>query len=238
VIEGWIGKLAELLRTQLQGSAVFAYPTVFLAGVLTSFTPCVYPMIPILMGYVGNQAKGKKSRGFLLSLAYVLGVAIVYTTLGALAGLSGTFFGRVQSNPWFQIAVGNIIMLCGLVMLGAVRIPVPSFLSGTSGAPRAGLLGAFGMGLASGLVAAPCVTAVLGTLLFYVASGNNAFSGAALLFTFSIGMGTLPLLVGTFTGILKTIPRAGRWMEWVERFFGFAMIALGEYFIIKGARFL
>ena len=233
MIETWLETLGEVVKGQLAGSAWTAYPTVFAAGVLISFTPCVYPVIPILVGFVGGQAKGSRKRSFLLSLTYVLGMAIIYAALGAFAAFSGRMFGEVQSNPWFQIVVANIIIFCGLAMLGAVRIPVPAFLSRGGGA-KPGLAGVLTMGMASGFIAAPCTAAVLFAILAYVASKQSILLGVTLLFSFSLGMGVLLVILGTFVGLLTSIPRAGNWMIGIEKAFGFVMILLGEYFLIKG----
>ncbi len=233
MIEAWMESLRGVVEEQLAGSAWTAYPTVFAAGVLVSLTPCVYPVIPILVGFVGGQAKGNRKQSFLLSLAYILGMAIVYSALGAFAALSGRMFGEVQSNPWFQIVVANVIIFCGLAMLGVVKIPVPGFLSRGSGT-RPGIVGALAMGTASGFIAAPCTAAILFAILTYVASKQSIFLGVTLLFSFSLGMGVLLVILGTFVGLLTSIPRAGKWMVGIEKAFGFAMILLGEYFLIKG----
>ncbi len=239
MIEAWLEALKEVVEGRLTGSIWAAYPAVFAAGVLVSLTPCVYPIIPILIGYVGGQAKGKRSKGFILSLAYVLGLAVVYSALGAFAALAGRMFGQVQSNPWFQIAVGNIIIFCGLWMLGVVKIPLPGFLSKEgSGSARAGVTGALIMGMSSGLIAAPCTAAVLFAILDYVASKQNIFFGVTLLFSFSLGMGVLLVVLGTFVGLLASLPRPGKWMVWIEKGFGFAMIFIGEYFLIKGGNLM
>ncbi len=229
----------NLLQGQLEGSAFLALPIAFGAGVLISFTPCVYPMIPIIIGYIGGKGEESKSKNFFLSLFYVIGMAITYAGLGVFAALSGKLFGQIQTNPIAHIIVANIIILFGLSLLGVFTLPLPSFLSGGStGQGEKGLLGALGMGLLSGFVAAPCTAAVLGVLLAYVATKQNLMLGVALLFSFARGVGVLLLLVGTFTGIIRSLPKAGPWMERIEKFFGWAMIVLGEYFLIQAGRLL
>ena len=229
----------NVLQGQLEGGAFMALPVAFAAGVLISFTPCVYPMIPIIVGYVGGRGERSGAKNFLLSLSYVTGMAITYAALGVFAALSGKLFGEIQTNPIAHIIVANIIILFGLSLLGVFTLPVPTFMAGgPAGRGKKGLFGAFGMGLASGLVAAPCTAAVLGVLLAYVAAKQNLLFGVALLFSFALGVGVLLLLVGTFAGVLKALPGAGHWMERVEKFFGWCMIALGEYFLIQAGRFL
>jgi len=211
---------------------------VFMGGVLTSFTPCVYPVIPIIVGYIGSSREKSRLRAFLLSLSYVIGMAITFSALGVFAALSGSAFGEVQSSPVAHIVVGNIIILLGLSLLGVFSLPVPGFLRKGQTKARRGLLGAAGMGFVSGFVTAPCTAAVLGAILSYVWFTRDVLLGAIALFSFALGLGTLLILVGTFTGFLAALPRSGRWMERIEKAFGWVMLALGEYFIIKGGKLL
>lgn len=213
-----------------------AYPTVFIGGLLTSFTPCVYPMIPIVVGYIGGQNISTKKAGFFLSIIYVLGLSVTYSVLGAISALTGRIFGEIQNNPWTFVVVGNIIFLFGLSMLEVFTIPLPTLSWPGGENDRGGIMGAFGLGLVSGFVAAPCTAPVLGVLLTYVATKQNVLIGISLLFTYAIGTGTLLILAGTFTGIIKRLPKSGRWMVVVQRVFGWFMIGLGEYFLIKAGQ--
>jgi cytochrome c-type biogenesis protein len=234
----WSNELRVLLEPRLQSFSLSAYLIVFAAGVLTSFTPCVYPMIPVTVTYIGGVSAGSKRRAALRTLVYVLGIAVVYSALGAFAALSGRFFGQISSSPWVLFAVGNVIILFGLSMLDAIVIPVPGILArGAKGGDN--YLGALIMGMASGLVAAPCTAPVLGTHLIYVGSSGNVAYGASLLFVFAFGLGFLLLLLGTFAGALASLPRAGAWMVTIKKIFGFGMILVGEYFLIQmGKRLL
>lgn len=216
---------------------MLAYPTVFIGGLFTSFTPCVYPMIPIIVGYIGGQEVSNKKGSFLLSFVYVLGLSLTYSALGALSALTGRIFGEVQHNPWIYIAVGNIILLFGLSMLEVFTIPLPSFNWLGIGKGGGGIIGAFGLGMASGFIAAPCTVPILGVLLTFVATQQNILFGISLLFTYAIGMGALLILAGTFTGFLKSLPKAGKWMVAIQRIFGWLMIGIGEYFLIKAGMF-
>jgi thiol:disulfide interchange protein len=231
----WSNELRLLLEPRLQSFSLTAYLIVFAAGVLTSFTPCVYPMIPVTVTYIGGASAGSKRRAAFRTLVYVLGIAIVYSALGAFAALTRSFFGQIASSPWVLFAVGNVIILFGLSMLDAVVIPVPGILTrGAKGGEN--YLGAFVMGMASGFVAAPCTAPVLGTLLLYVGSRGNVLYGASLLFVFAFGLGFLLLLLGTFAGALVSLPKAGAWMVTVKKVFGFGMILVGEYFLIQMGR--
>jgi len=237
LLAGWSNELRLLLEPRLQSFSPLAYVIVFAAGVLTSFTPCVYPMIPVTVTYIGGAQAGSKKRAALRTLVYVLGIAIVYSSLGAFAALTKSFFGQISTNPWIYFVVGNIIILFGLSMLDAVVIPIPGMLTrGAKGGDN--YLGALVMGMASGLVAAPCTAPVLGTLLIYVGSSGSVFYGASLLFTFAFGLGFLLLILGTFAGALTSLPKAGAWMVTVKKAFGLGMILVGEYFLIKMGRLM
>jgi thiol:disulfide interchange protein DsbD len=191
-------------------------------------------MIPITAGFVGSgNLCGSRMRGFSLSLVYVAGVAVTYAGLGVFAALTGSFFGEVSSNPWITFAVANIIILFGLSMLDVFHLPM---VSGTVCVEKGGLMGAFLMGLVSGFVAAPCTAPVLGVLLTYVATSGNLVFGGGLLFVFAVGMGTLLVLVGTFSGFAASLPKSGKWMERVKKGLGLCMIGIGEYFLIQTGR--
>ncbi|MBN2372635.1 sulfite exporter TauE/SafE family protein [bacterium] len=228
--------LVQSLESYLQSSLFMAYPTVFIGGLLTSFTPCVYPMIPIIVGYIGGQNISSRKASFFLSTIYVLGLSVTYSALGALSALTGRLFGEIQNNPWTFVIVGNIILIFGLSMLEVFTIPLPTLSWHGGNNDKGGTMGAFGLGLASGLVAAPCTAPVLGVLLTYVASKQNILIGISLLFVYAIGTGTLLVLAGTFTGIIALLPKSGRWMVAVQRVFGWFMIGLGEYFLIKAGK--
>ncbi len=220
------------LEAYLQGAPLLAFLAAYLGGFLVSLTPCVYPVIPITVAYIGGQSGGSRGKALLLSLAYVLGMAVTYTALGSIAALTGTLFGSVQSSPWTYLVVGNLFFLLGLSMLDVFALPLPRFLSGGGGAQgRGGFAGAFLVGAASGFVLGPCTAPVMAVLLGYVASEGNVVLGTSLLFVFALGMGTLQLLVGTFSGLLAGLPAAGAWMVRIKQFFGWVLIAMGEYFV-------
>jgi cytochrome c-type biogenesis protein len=224
-------ELVNSLDLYLKGSVFMSFLAAFLGGVLTSFTPCVYPMVPITAGYVGSRnLGGSKARGFVLSLIYVVGVAVTYAALGVVAALSGRFFGEFNTNPWIHFAVANLMILLGLAMLDVFTIPMIGIGSGT---PAGGLFSVFLLGIVSGFVAGPCTAPVMGVLLAYVATTRDLLFGGGLLFVFALGMGLLLVLVGTFSGVLAALPRSGEWMVKIKKILGLAMIGLGEYFLIK-----
>lgn len=238
LLDRWANDLRLALEPRLQSGSLAAYLIVFAAGVLTSFTPCVYPMIPVTVTYIGGASAGHKGRAFLRTLVYVLGIALVYSALGAFAALTKRFFGQLSTNPWVIFGVANVIILFGLSMLDVIVIPVPGILARPGKKASGNLGGALVMGMASGFVAAPCTAPVLGTLLVFVGSKGSIAFGASLLFVFAIGLGFLLLLLGTVAGAMASLPKAGAWMEVVKRGFGFAMILVGEYFLVQMGRMI
>ena len=231
-------QILSQLNTYLQGAPLLALPAAFLAGVLTSFTPCIYPLIPITIGIIGAKSSQTRRRGFLLSLVYVLGLSLVYAALGAIAALSGMFFGQISTSMWAYLIVGNLFLLFGLSMLDVFSLEFTFLQKWNPSAKGSGVLTAFTFGGISALIAGPCTTPVLGTLLAFVASRQNVVLGFSMLFLFAFGMGSLLIIVGTFTGLLSTIPRSGAWMITIKKAFGFLMIGLGEYFILKAGQLM
>jgi len=228
-----IENLINNLSAYLQGSAILAFAAAYLGGLVISFTPCTYPLIPVTVGFIGAQGALSKWRGFLLSLFYVLGLAVTYAGLGAAAALSGKLFGQMQTTPLVYIIMANICLIMGLSMLDVfkISIPIPQRIMNYSGGGKKGFLPSFLLGAASGFVIGPCTAPVLGVLLGYVALQTNVILGIGLLFVFAFGMGTLLILVGTFAGFISTLPRSGKWMTIVTRIFGIILIGAAQYFL-------
>jgi thiol:disulfide interchange protein DsbD len=232
------------IATQLSGSPVLAIPLLFLAGVLTSLTPCIYPMIPITAAIVGGQSAdgsaAPRSRAVLLTLAYVAGLAVVYATLGVIAGVTGTIFGTVSTNPWLYFFMANLLVIAAFSMMDVIPIRLPSrILSRASAAGTAGRVsGAFVMGAVSGLVAAPCSAPVMAAVLTWVTTTQRAVLGFFYLLSFSLGMCTLLVAVGLFSGTVARLPHAGAWMVWVKRGFALIMLAVAEYYLVQMGQLL
>ena len=226
--------LAASLEGALGSSLLFSAGICFGGGVLASLSPCVYPLLPVVATYVGSRSIGEQTRtkAFFMSLAYVLGLAMVYTALGMVAAMTGSLFGGIASTPWARIAVANVFIFLGLNILDVFPLPLFSGQGGSSGSDRQGFLGAFTLGAASGVVASPCTAPVLGVVLTYVATTQDVLWGGALLFAFSLGLGLLLLIVGTFSGVLTALPRPGNWMNHLKKGLGLIMILLGEYYLI------
>jgi thiol:disulfide interchange protein DsbD len=227
------------ISQHLSNSPAAAIPLLFLAGVLTSLTPCVYPMIPITVALVGGESISEggapRRRVVSLTLLYVLGLALVYAALGLFAGLSGTIFGSISSNPWLYFLQANVLLLAGLLMLDVFTLRLPtSTLEWASRVGRGGHgAGAFAMGAVSGLVAAPCGAPVMAAVLTWVTRTQSAFLGFIYLFVFSIGMCALLFAIGVTSGTVARLPRAGVWMVRVKKVFGFVMLGVAEYYLIK-----
>jgi cytochrome c-type biogenesis protein len=239
-INEWGYQLGQILQGQLDAGSLAAIFVVFAAGVLTSFTPCVYPMIPVTVTYIGTAAQGSRRRAFILSAVYVLGLALVYASLGVVVAMLGKTFGSFTHNPWIYGGVGLLLLLFATLMMGWVTIPVPGFAGRmqSEGTRRGGLLGALLIGLASGFVAAPCTAPVLATLLVYVARTRDVVWGGFLLLVFALGLGLLLMVLGIFSGMLSAIPKAGAWMSRIKVVFAIGMILVAGYFLYQAASML
>lgn len=224
------------LSERLSGSPLLALGTLFGAGVLTSLTPCIYPMIPITVSVISGTAREDqgKARTLGLTLTYVVGMATLYASLGLLAGLSGTLFGTVSASPWALLAIGNLLLLFSLFMLDVFPLPVPQRLMSWAAAREGGSYGAvFLMGATSGVVAAPCGAPAFAVVLTWVAATQAGFMGFVYLFVFSMGMTGILVVVGLFSGALTVLPRSGKWMVWMKKAAGILMIAVAQYYFIK-----
>jgi thiol:disulfide interchange protein DsbD len=221
------------LSGNLADSPVLALITLFGAGVLTSLTPCVYPMIPITASVISGTVRDGQSklRTISLTLTYVVGLALVYAILGAVAGLTGSMFGTVSANPWALLSIGNLLLLFGLVMLDVLPVPIPRKLMEYAGKQGGGSYGAvLLLGATSGVVAAPCGAPAFAVVLTWVAATGAGLMGFVYLFVFSLCMTTLLVVVGLFSGTLAALPRSGMWMVWIKRVAAVIMFAMAEYY--------
>ena len=232
------------LSAQLSSSPLTALPILFIAGVLTSLTPCIYPMIPITAAIVGGSSVGDaprpRARTVALTLSYVIGLATAYASLGLFAGLSGTIFGSVSTNPWLYFAMANLLVLAALAMLDVIPVRLPTALLTRAATAGEGgkISGALIMGAVSGLVAAPCSAPVMAAVLTWVTATKSGVLGFIYLFVFSLGMCTLLVIVGLFSGSLARLPRAGMWMIWVKRLFALIMLGVAEYYLVQMGQLL
>ena len=200
---------------------------VFLAGMGASLTPCVFPMIPITMAIIGAKGGGR-AKGFLLSLMLVLGMAVTYTALGVIAAKSGAAFGAAAQKPAFLIPMAILFAVFALSLFGAFEIQLPQSIQMKlqGDGPRQGYMGAFIMGLVLGPLAAPCVGPVVGAVLAAIAQQGDVTLGALKLFVFTLGMGVLFMVVGTFSA---TLPKSGDWLIRFKRIMGLAVLGFAVW---------
>ena len=200
-----------------------------------SLTPCIYPLIPITVGFIGANSSGSRTKGFSLSLVYVTGMALVYSGLGLFASLTGTIFGEISSHPVTDFIVGSIVFMFGLSMLDIFTLHMPQFIK-LPQVTQGGYFPAFLLGVSSGFVVGPCLTPVLGSILLYLAKKQNILYGTTLLFTFACGMGLILVLIGTFSGLLTALPKSGKWLVYIKRVCALILIGAGLFFIFLAVR--
>jgi cytochrome c-type biogenesis protein len=225
-----------MLSQALQHHPFLAIVSLFAAGLLTSLTPCIYPMIPITAGVIAGTAGTGASRGRTvgLTLTYVAGLALLYAVLGLVAGLSGELFGTVSSNPWVRFAVGNLLLVFGLAMLDVFPVSAPQRLVQWAGSLGSGSYPAvFVLGATSGIVAAPCGAPAFAAVLTFVTTTRSGVLGFIYLFVFSLGMTAVLVAVGLSSGLASTLPRSGQWMVWVKRVAGVILLAMAEYYFVQ-----
>lgn len=209
---------------------LLAFAAVFLAGVVSSASPCVLTIIPLVVGFVGGYAEGDRWKAFRYSLAFILGLSITFTAFGAAAGLLGTMFGTV--GGWWYGAAGIVALVMGGEMAGfyEIRLPVKREFRPKQG----GVLGSFLLGLFFGVISSPCATPVLVVILTYVATRGEVLYGTSLLFTYAIGHCLLMLVAGTFTGFIESFVRAKgvvNFSLWTKRAGGILVAMVGAYLV-------
>lgn len=219
----------------LSAHPVAALAAVFIGGVLTSLTPCLYPMIPITVSIVGGSGGAtRRSRRLALAATYVIGLAATYAALGLIAGLSGTLFGSISTNPWLLLVMANVMLAAAAMMADILPVPIPQRLQARAATAGEGgrFAGVLLMGVVSGLVAAPCGAPVMAAILTWVAATRSALLGFLYLFVFSLGMSSLLVVVALLADTSLRLPRAGPWMLWVKRAFAVILLGVAEYYLV------
>lgn len=203
-----------------------------------SFTPCVYPVLPITASFIaGMNTKGTKLMGLFISLIYVFGLALTYCALAVFASLTGKIFGQFQNQPVVFIIIANLLIVFALMMLDI--IPLPSIgVDLRSRLKPKNLWMVVLCGMAAGIIVGPCTAPILGTLLLYVGSKQNLAHAVSLLFVFSYGVGASLILVGTFSGLLGSLPKSGRWLVRVKQMCAFILIVVAQLLFIKAGRLM
>jgi len=224
--------ISEMIESQgLLLTLVF----VFLSGLALNTTPCVYPIIPITIGFFANQSEGRLRRTFLMAAAYVLGMAITYSILGVVASMTKGLFGAALQNPVVLLGLSGLMVVLAMSMFGVYEFRLPAFLNrfvSRTAHSRGGLAGAFLMGLMMGIVAAPCIGPFVLGLLVHVGTKGDPLYGFFLFFVLSLGLGLPYLILGTFSGGLKSLPRSGEWMVSVRKVFGLVLLGMAIYFVM------
>lgn len=205
---------------------------VLILGLLMSFTPCIYPIIPITVGVLQSQGGRSVFYNFLLAMFYAFGVATTFALFGLTAAYTGFLFGQILTNPIFIILLSAMLIYLALSMFGVYEIYIPSFLQKSTNINHKGsIISAFAFGIVSGSVASPCLSPGLALLLTIVATIGSKLLGFILLFAFGIGLSIPLIVIGTFSGSINVLPRAGNWMIEVKKIFGFMLLAMSIYFI-------
>lgn len=222
---------SDLARTIESKGLFVAFLTIFIAGLALNLTPCVYPLIPITVSYFGGQTGNKSGNLLLLSIIYVLGMAITYSILGAFAALTGSILGAWLQNPYVLVGIAAVMVALAMAMFGLFEIRVPTALAGFAGKSQQGYWGTLLMGLTVGIIAAPCIGPFVLALLIYVGERGDPLMGFLMFFVLALGLGVPFIFLALFGGAINKLPRAGNWMVWVKKVFGFLLIGMAFYFI-------
>ena len=218
-----------------EGNLLLVLGGFFLFGLLLAFTPCVLPMIPILSGIIAGEGRDiDKLRALLLSVSYVLGMALAYAAAGVAAAFSGVLLAAALQNVWVLGAFAIVFVLLALSMFGFYELQLPGFLhqrlhSAHSRLQGGQIVSVAAMGLLSAVIVSPCVAAPLAGALLYISQSRDVLLGGAALFAMALGMGVPLIVVGVSEGAL--LPRAGAWMTGVRRFFGVLLLAVAVWVI-------
>jgi len=221
----------EFVQTVGEKGLFLTFLLIFLGGLALNLTPCVYPIIPITVGYFGGQAEGRKGGVIAHAILYVLGMAVTYSALGVIAAMTGSLFGAALQNPIMLIAIALVMIALALSMFDLYEFRLPSFLTNLAGGSKKGYLGTIFMGLTVGLVAAPCIGPFILGLLTYVGEKGDVFLGFLMFFVLALGLGIPFVFLAVFSGSINKLPRSGSWMVWVRTIFGFILVAMAIYFL-------
>lgn len=228
----------DALALSLSAGSASAILLCFVAGLFSSLTPCIYPLIPVTVSILGSRQASTRLRALSLSLAYVFGIAATYAALGLAAAFTGSLFGSVSANPWVLIGVGAFIAALSLNMLDALPLPMHLLngLSGSGNRREPGLLANFAYGLTFGLVASPCTAPPLAAILTWVGSTHSLLLGPLYLFAFALGMGSILVVLGTFSSFLTHLPHSGQWMVYIKKAMGYLLLIMAGYFVFQAGQ--
>lgn len=222
-----------------QSSLFLIFLFVFFAGILTSFTPCIFPMIPITLALIGQDILENKFLAFKKTCIYVLGIATTYSVLGLVAASTGSLFGQFLSNPWALIGIGGFYFLMATSLLGLFEIQFLNNLQNKMNRPSMQSMGGiFVFGAFTGLFASPCVGPVLIAILTYAAQSKNLLFSFFLLFVYALGLGQIFIAMSLSGSLLNRLPKAGKWMNYVKYILALMLVAAGLFFLVPGVKTL
>ncbi len=221
-----------MLEQYFSSANLLMVPVAYISGLLVSLTPCVYPLIPVTISFIGGQGNISRFRAFIISLLYVSGIAVTYSILGIVASLTGKIFGIFSRSPIIFVIVGLLFILLGINMLEILYLPFLEFnFFSVKYKPR-NLISVFFVGTMSGFVIGACTSPVLGAILSFIAMKQNLVLGILSMISFAFGMGTILIILGTFSNIV--IVKSGKWMIWIKKVLGIILLIMGLYFIYTG----
>ncbi|MBN2359889.1 MAG: thioredoxin family protein [Deltaproteobacteria bacterium] len=233
-------RLGQHIDTAISsGSVLLAILIAFAAGVVVSLSPCVYPLIPITIAIFGGREQTSYRRGFLLSLCYVAGMALFYSTAAVVFSLLGLASGSLMAIPAVVLTIAGLGLVMSLALVGVFELVLPaSWITRLSAIGGAGYWGAFRMGLVAGIIAAPCAGPVLIFILALIAKQGQILLGVALMVAYALGIGLLFLVLGTFSQLIARLPKSGPWMEAVRGALGYGMLLVSIYLALPHLDFL
>jgi len=205
----------------------------FLAGILVSFSPCIYPLIPITLGIVGAESASTRLKGFLIGLTFVLGISLVYTILGIISSFFGILLGTFLANPITYLILTIVFFILGFSLLEGIKINIPFFAFNYECSKNKEFFSIFILGMVSGLAIIPCNFPVLGAILSLISLRKSVIYGGVALFLFAIGYGVILIVLGTFTALIRKLPKQGLWLIITKKVSGLILIAVGVYFLLK-----
>jgi thiol:disulfide interchange protein DsbD len=221
---------SEIARIFANHGWFLGFLAVFLGGLALNLTPCVYPLIGVTIAYFGNQGGGPR-RVLTLATIFVLGIALMFSSVGVAVALSGGLFGAAMQNPFVLSALAAMLLVLAASSFGLFVLRPPQFMLQWAGTARPGYVGSLLMGLGMGVVAAPCIGPVVLGLLLMVERSGSALFGFSLFFTLALGLGLPYIALAMAAGHIRALPRSGEWLAWVEQLFGFVLVGLALYFL-------
>ena len=211
---------------------ILAFIAMYLLGLGLTLTPCVYPIIPITIGYFGSQSSGKWTRQLAMASVFGLGIALSYATVGTIAALTGSIFGAALQSKWVLMGLSAVCLVMALNAFGLYEFQLPGWLSNMAGGgSRSGIAGAGLMGLTMGIAAAPCLAAFIVSLLAFVGQKGDPVLGFTMFLILGLGLATPFIILGTFSGMISKVPKSGGWLVYAKKVMGALLIGAALYFL-------